>query len=204
MKKLMFWLPIFLLSFNLMAQSPVTIGPKVALNFNKLSDSDKGSDIDYDYVRTWSYGLFFRGSFGKFYLQPEAYFDTKGSNLQIKSDPADPSTQNLTGKVRLTSLDVPLLLGYKMVGGNESLSNFRVFAGPVASFIIKEKENDLNLLSKDSYSFNKYNIGVQAGIGFDIGFLTFDARYETGLNRINSNFNQRANSIQLSLGIKLL
>ncbi|MDO1450708.1 porin family protein [Rhodocytophaga aerolata] len=204
MKKLMFLLPFFLLSFHLMAQSPVTIGPKVAYNFNKLSDSNKGSDIDYAYARTWSYGLFFRGSFGKFYLQPEAYFNTKGSNLEIKSDPLNPSTQNISGQVRLTSLDVPLLLGYKIVGGNESLSNFRVFTGPVASFILKERRNDLNLLSRDSYSFNKYNIGVQAGIGFDVGFLTFDARYETGLNRINSNFNQRANSIQLSLGIKLL
>jgi hypothetical protein len=200
----MFWLPAFLLSYNLMAQSPVTIGPKVAYNFNNLTHSDKGSDIDYDYVRTWSYGLFFRGSFGKFYLQPEVYFDTKGSNLQIKSDPSEPSTQHLTGKIRLTSLNVPLLLGYKIAGGNETLSNFRVFAGPVASLIIRERENDLNLLSRNSYAFNKYNIGVQAGIGFDVGFFTFDARYEIGLNRINSNFNQRANSIQLSLGIKLL
>jgi hypothetical protein len=180
-----------------MAQSQVTIGPKVALNFNRLSDSDKEFDIDYEHVRTWSYGLFFRGSFGKFYLQPEAYFDTKGSNLQIKSDPSYPSTQNLTGKVRLTSLDVPLLLGYKIVGGNETLSNFRVFAGPVASFIIKERVNDLNLLSRESYDFNKYNIGVQAGLGVDVGIFTFDARYETGLNRINTNFNQRTNSIQL-------
>jgi hypothetical protein len=187
-----------------MAQSTVTLGPKAAFNFNKLSDSDKGSDIEYDYLKTWSYGFFLRGSFGKFYLQPEAYFDTKGSNLQIKSDPSETSTQNLTGKVRLTSLDVPLLLGYKIVGGNQTMSNLRVFGGPVASFILKERRNDLNLLSRDSYEFNKYNIGVQAGIGFDVGFLTFDARYETGLNRINSNFNQRANSIQLSLGIKLL
>jgi hypothetical protein len=132
MKKLMFWLPAFLLSFHLMAQSPVTIGPKVAFNFNNLSHSESGSDIDYDYLKTFSYGLFFRGSFGKFYLQPEAYFATKGSNLQIKSDPSDPSTQNVSGKVKLTSLEVPLLLGYKVVGGNESLSNFRVFAGPVS------------------------------------------------------------------------
>ncbi len=204
MKKLMFWLAAFLLSFHLMAQSPVTIGPKVAFNFNNLTHSDKGSDIDYDYLKTFSYGLFFRGSFGKFYLQPEAYFTTKGSDLQIKSDPLDPLTQNISGKVRLTSLDVPLLLGYKVVGGNETLSNFRVFAGPVATFILKERENDLRLLSRDSYSFNKYNIGLQAGLGVDIGIFTFDARYETGLNRINSNFNQGANSIQLSLGIKLL
>lgn len=204
MKKLIIWLPAFLLSFNLMAQSPITMGPKVAFNFNKLSDSDKGSDIDYDYLKTWSYGFFIRGNVGKFYLQPEAYFNTKGSNLQIKSDPLDPSTQNVSGKVRLTSLDVPLLLGYKIVGGKEKLSSFRVFAGPVATFIIKERENDLKLLSRESYTFNKYNIGVQAGIGVDVGILTFDARYETGLNRINSNFNQRASSIQLSLGIMLL
>jgi hypothetical protein len=204
MKNLMCWLPAFLLSFGLMAQSAVTIGPKVAFNFNKLSDSDNRSDIDYDYLKTWSYGIFIRGSAGKFYLQPEAYFNTKGSNLQIKSDPQNPSTQHVTGKVRLSSLDVPLLLGYKIVEGKEKKANIRVFGGPVASFILKEIKNDLKLLEKDSYSFNKYNIGLQAGVGFDIGNITFDIRYETGLNRINSTFNQRANSIQLSLGFNLL
>ncbi len=89
------------------------------------------------------------------------------------------------------------------MGSTETGSNLRVSVGPVASFILKENKNDLKLLDKDSYTFNKSNIGVQAGLGVDIGNVTFDARYETGLNKINSDFNQRAKSIQLSVGLKL-
>jgi hypothetical protein len=44
---------------------------------------------------------------------------------------------------------------------------------------------------------------MQVGAGIDLGNLTFDARYETGLNKVNSYFNQRTNLFQLSVGFKL-
>lgn len=186
-----------------MAQSPVTFGPKVGLNYNKIYSSDNQSNVDYDYIRTWSGGAFVRASIGKAYIQPEAYFNTKGSNLLIKKDPNDAITSDVNGKIRLNSLDVPLLIGYKLAEGKRKKSNIRVFGGPVASFVLKEKQNDLKLLDDDSYTFNKTNIGVQVGAGFDLGSLTFDARYETGLNKVNSYFNPRTNLFQFTVGFKI-
>lgn len=183
------------------AQPAFTIGPKVGLNYTKIAGSH--ANVDYDYIRTWSAGAFARANLGKVYLQPEAYFNTKGSDLQINRDPNNGTSQNVNGKIRLTSLDVPFLLGYKLVEGKHKKSNIRIYGGPVASFVLKERQNDLKLLDENSYEFNKANIGAQVGAGIDIGNLTFDARYETGLNRINSYFNQRANVFQLSVGFKL-
>jgi hypothetical protein len=184
-----------------MAQSTFTIGPKVGLNYNKIYSS--GSQVDYDYIRTWSGGAFVRANLGKIYLQPEAYFNTKGSDIIIRKDPNAPAGSDINGKIRLSALDVPLLVGYKLAQGKGKKSNIRIFGGPVASFVLKERENDLSLLDDDSYTFNKANIGMQVGAGIDLGNLTFDARYETGLHKVNSYFNQRTNLFQLSLGIKL-
>lgn len=203
MKKLLVLIVMIIGACPLMAQSTFTIGPRVGLNYSKIS-SDNQSNVAYDYIRTWSGGAFVRANLGKFYLQPEAYFNTKGSNLQIRQDPGNPASQNINGRIRLSSLDTPFLIGYKLAEGKRKKSNFRIYGGPVASFILKEKENDLKLLNENSYEFNKSNIGVQTGVGFDLGNLTFDARYETGLNKINSYFNQRANVFQLSVGFKIL
>ncbi|MDO1447394.1 porin family protein [Rhodocytophaga aerolata] len=202
MKKLFVLVVMLVAASHIMAQSTFTIGPRVGLNYTKIS-SDNQSNVNYEYIRTWSGGAFVRANLGKFYVQPEAYFNTKGSNLQIRQDPSNPASQNVNGRIRLSSLDTPLLIGYKLAEGKRKKSNFRIYGGPVASFVLKEKENDLKLLNENSYEFNKSNIGIQTGVGFDLGNLTFDARYETGLNLINSYFNQRAKVFQLSVGFKL-
>lgn len=188
-------------SVTAMAQT-FTLGPKVGLNFSKLQDSGNAG-VQYDYTKNWSGGLFARASFGKLYLQPEGYFNTVGTDLRIKSDPNNPNSNDVNGKVRLTSLDVPVLVGYKLAESKNKKSNFRIFGGPVATFILKERENDLRLLDDESYLFNKTNIGLQAGLGFDLANLTFDARYETGLNNINSYFNQRSNLFLFTVGFKI-
>jgi hypothetical protein len=203
MKKLFFVGLFLLLAGGVMAQSPLTIGPRFGLHYNKLSDTDPNVDIGYDYLRTWSGGLFVRANVGRVYLQPEAYFNTKGSNLHINRDPANPNTNQVDGQIRLSSLDVPLIIGYKIAEGRKKKSNLRIFGGPVATFILREDQNDLTLLDRGNYDFNKYNIGVQTGLGFDLGNLTFDARYETGLNYINPTFNQRTNVFLFSVGFKL-
>jgi hypothetical protein len=202
MKRLFLLIFVITSASQLMAQSTFTIGPRVGLNYSKIA-SDNNANVDYDHIRTWSGGAFVRANLGKIYFQPEAYFNTKGSNLQIRQDPSNPSSQDINGKIRLSSLDTPFLIGYKLAEGKHKKSNFRIYGGPVASFVLKERENDLKLLDENSYEFNKSNIGIQTGVGFDLGNLTFDARYETGLNKVNSYFNQRANVFQLSVGFKI-
>jgi hypothetical protein len=202
MKKIFLLIILTAGTFQLMAQSTFSIGPRVGLNYTKIGN-DNQSNVDYNRIRTWSGGAFARVNLGRVYLQPEAYFNTKGSDLQIRQDPSDPASQYINGKIRLSSLDTPLLIGYKLAEGKRKKSNIRIYGGPVASFVLKEQENDLRLLNENSYEFNKSSIGIQTGAGIDIGNLTFDARYETGLNKINSYFNQRANVFQLSVGFKI-
>jgi hypothetical protein len=204
MKKTIFFmiaaLCAFLIPERVQAQSAVTFGPKVALTYSNLLSSDRR--INEDAFVGLAGGAFVRIKMGRAYLQPEGYFTTKGTNLTFSSDPNDPNNTEARGKVRLSSFDVPLLLGVRLV--DKKSFNIRLMGGPVASFLLHEDRNDLSLLDTKSYSYNKSNIGFQAGLGFDIGNLTFDARYESGLNAINSGFNQRTSLFQFGVGFKIL
>lgn len=204
MKKIVFLALIsvssLLLSQRAQAQSPVTFGPKVALNYNNLLTKDRS--VNNQAFVGLAGGLFIRINIGKMYLQPEGYFTTKGSNLTASTDPNDPNSAQAAGKVRLSSFDVPLLLGVKLV--DTRAFNIRLMGGPLASFVLKENRNDMNLFDSNAYTYHKSNIGFQAGLGFDIGNVTFDARYEGGLNRINSTFNQRPSIFQFGVGFKIL
>jgi hypothetical protein len=190
---------VFLFQGRAQAQSAVTFGPKVALNYANLLSPDRR--INEDAFVGLAGGAFVRINMGKAYLQPEGYFTTKGANLTFLTG-NNPNEAEASGKVRLTSFDVPVLLGIKLV--DTKAFNIRLMGGPVASFLIKEDRNDMNLLDSRSYSYNKSNIGFQAGLGFDIGNLTFDARYEGGLNAINSSFNQKTSLFQFGVGFKIL
>ena len=78
----------------------------------------------------------------------------------------------------------------------------RINAGPVASLRLSENGglrqalNDVGATSvKDN--FNQAALGYQAGVGFDIGNLSLDLRYEGNVTNVmnvntnNSNFNSQ-------------
>ena len=182
---------------SLPTQSLVTLGPKFALNYSSLTGND--NRLDPDRFTGIAGGAFVRLNLGKVYLQPEGYFTGKGGNLKISTQPGNAADAN--GKVRLTSFDVPVLLGYKLIF--TKVFNLRVMGGPVASFLLKENRNDLKLLNPDSFAYNKSNVGFQAGVGFDIANLTFDARYDGRLNQVNPTFNQRTSLFHLGVGFKI-
>ncbi len=178
-------------------QSVFTFGPKVALNYNNLAIDDRR--LNEKAFVGLAGGLFMRFNLKKIYLQPEGYFTTKGGDFTVNSSG---NTTQGSGRIRLSTFDVPLLVGIKLV--NIKVFNIRAMVGPVASFVLNENRNDLSLLNSRSYSYNKSNIGFQAGMGFDVGNITFDARYEGGLNQINSTFHQRPSIFHFGLGFKIL
>lgn len=201
MKKLAFTLLAISLFQVAWAQSPLTLGPKIGSNYSTLVLSDDQKKVHADYFLGMAGGLFVRLDMGKLYLQPELYLNGKGSDFTIDNSPVNSNTALVFGKVRLTALDMPVLLGYKLIDAR--FFNLRMMGGPVVSWILKENRNDLKVLEPESYEpYNGRNIGFQAGLGLDIANLTIDARYEAGLNKINSHFNQRSNLFHVSLGFK--
>lgn len=132
----------------------------------------------------------------KLHLQPELYFTAKTGNLDYNFTETDQNipptsyTKSIEQKIKLNSIDVPVLVGYRIL--KLPTLKVHVHAGPVASVVVSKNfditvdgidagEED-SLITADD--FKNINWGVQFGGGIDFMFLTADVRYEIGLNNI--------------------
>jgi len=189
---------LFILSFSF-AQSPVNIGIKIGANSSSLISSVdeffNESEINHYFA-----GAFARISLGRMYFQPEVYFNTKGGVLS-GSNSMD-NIPNLSELFSYQTIDIPLLLGINII--NKPIFNFRVHAGPVLSYVTADPLiSDLNNFNIDEFKDNY--IGIQAGVGFDLWFITIDARVENSFNIfIEDSYFSAANRVYLlSAGIKI-
>jgi hypothetical protein len=186
-----------LIAVSISAQAQFSLGVKGGVNFSKINTSAVGESS----VTGYQAGLFARVGSG-LYLQPELYLASKGGKFDFQA--TDGTTVTTEGKVKFTTLNVPLLLGKSF--GAKNL-NFRVMAGPVYSYALDKNQNfsdNVNGAYQDFGSYDKSTLGFQAGAGVDIGSITADLRYEGGLSKVNSNYGQRQNLWALSVGFKIL
>jgi len=185
MKKIIITFAILFLSFSAFAR--FTVGPKLALNFSELT-------VRYDNLKSsmepgFDLGLFARIG-RQFYVQPEVTYSFKNNRLRDLPDTD-------FGSMRVSSIDIPVLLGYQF-GGN--LANLRAFAGPKFSFITN------NNFSKAHEDLSNFNFGGQLGLGFDLLVFTVDFRYERTFSNM-SNISQHTlhnSGFLISLGVKLM
>lgn len=204
-KIFLFFICIFL-STGLLAQ--LSFGPKIGYNSAKLSlDSD---EITSDLKNNFQYGIFVRiGT--KIYIQPELYYVTQGS---IFKTPANSTLSEFNQEVKLKTIQMPLMIGFKLI--NLKLFNFRIFAGPTGSLVAKTKID--NKLATDFEPIKEADLkdviwSIQAGVGIDITKITFDIRYNFGINNLIEtitidgnpiNFNSKTNGFNVTLGLKIL
>jgi hypothetical protein len=211
MKKIILAIVLSIIPFVVFAQGPISFGPKIGWNSDRLT-------TDYThYVKDAKSGLqggvFLSIYLHRLYFQPEAYFSLKRGALQTSfGDPFNPgSTLNVSQSVNLQSIDVPLLLGFKVL--DLKLLRFRVWGGPVASFLLNKEytlsingENKSDRITRED--FRKATWSGQVGAGLDLLMLTFDIGYEFAINSfltISSldDFNLRNNLFYCSIGWRL-
>ncbi len=202
MKKIALFIGLLAVSSSVFAQKrshdpTFTLGPRIGLNYSTLVTKDPS--VTSDYILGYQAGAFIRANLSrKVYLQPEVYFNSKGSSLTFQ----DTQTGNgVKGTVRFSSVDVPVLLGRYIV--NAPQFKLRLLAGPMVSFNLKTDTQGLTEYNPSAYQFKDRIWGGQVGLGMDIGNLTVDARYETGFEKINTALGQRPNVFNLSVGFKL-
>jgi hypothetical protein len=200
MKRFWVTLCLFLSLFSLWGQSPINLGIKFGINSSSLITS-VDEFFDQSEINKIFAGAFLRVNLGKIYIQPEVYFNTKGG---ILSSINSTSTENIDifEQFSYQTIDIPILLGINII--KRPAFNLRVHAGPVLSYVTSNPTifdlTDLNIDElKDNY------IGIQAGIGVDLWFLTIDARIENSFNIFidNSNYSAANRVYLLSAGIKL-
>jgi hypothetical protein len=197
-----FWVTLFLFfSFiSVWSQGPVNLGLKFGTNSSSLI-TNFNEFFNQSEINKFNAGAFVRVNLGKVYLQPEVYFNTKGGNLSSINSTTT-VIPNISEIFSYQTIDIPILLGYKIINGQ--IFNLRVNAGPVLSFVTSDPIiSELTNLNINDLK-NKY-VGIQAGIGFDLWFITIDARIENSFNIFiaNSNYSAANRVYLLSAGIKL-
>lgn len=183
-----------------------TLGPKAGVNFSTLIQDTK--NFSADYRLGYNAGLFLRFNVGRLYIQPEGFFSTKGASITINNS-SDPKVKSGKYDLKLTNLDVPILIGLNLI--NNNLFNIRVFGGPMGSFNLNGEgvKEFLKETGSVSEAYKKAVLGYQAGVGVDVGAFTVDARYEGSFtetgdwDRVNLG-KPKGGLYQLSLGFKIL
>lgn len=191
MKKFVFFFALALVALAVQAQGFLDGGLKAGLNTSKISTHI--SDYTPQTINNYSFGAFARLNFGRIYIQPEAYYNSKGGEYINK---LSLSTIN---SFDLKAIDVPALLGIKLI--DQKAFNLRVLAGPVFSFVTdKSVKGQLNESAlKDSF------FGWQYGAGVDLLFVTLDARMQSYSKDLYStpDFSSKNGTFVISLGVKL-
>ena len=148
---------------------PVLSGGQVVYDFFQDNSSTTTGIVGGAYVR-----------FGrKIFIQPELLISAKGGSFDIvKSGLA---TQKIN--VRLTTLDVPVLIGFQ-------LGPLRLNAGPMASLTIGTNQSLKDALNQYTTqpvrdTFKQAVFGYQAGVGISLLGIQLDARYEGNLSDLS-------------------
>ncbi len=130
------------------------------------------------------FGGFARASFGKIIFQPEILFSEDQQLVTL----ADADVQNMDLGDFLTlnvdKMDIPLIIGYR------AFNTIRLMGGPVFSHVQVDANDPL-------FQFDNLTMGYQAGIGFDIGKISADARYEGNLSKFKDQFDTENGAIEV-------
>jgi len=177
MKKTIFTAVFTLVSFIAMAQKDSGFGIKVGVNYNQNSDlrfadlQAVGEDLiaGSDGKIGYHVGVFGKLDFPKFYLKPELLYTKTQSSYNI---------ENVDRVYDVSKIDLPVLLGYKIIGP------LSIFAGPSLKYILNQDLENVELNDVE----DNFTVGLQAGIGVNLGNIGIDVRYERGFTSNEATF----------------
>ena len=200
MKKILLLLA-FALCVSTFSYGQFALGLKIGYNGNKLTtnlDSIKSNFNSGFHVGAWAH-------FGKrLYFAPEVLYCMSGGVFTYSGSVSDP--RYWSQKITVGSLDVPLLLGFKII--HSGVITWRLELGPGVAFAMSKKISE-DIKAKIQVSdISTANMYVLGGTGIDVLFLTLDVRYKYGLTNLisdasNMTFDTKSNVFLVSLGFRI-
>ena len=123
---------------------------------------------------------------GQFYFQPGVFVTTSKTLYNFED-----SLGFNDDELARTSLRIKAMAGAKVY--DREHFRVRVAVGPTYDFLISLKDDGNTLIDKEEFRDGTFNL--DATVGLDFYFLTFDVGYTYGLSNVyqeNSNFNPNA------------
>ncbi|MFW5756756.1 MAG: outer membrane beta-barrel protein [Tangfeifania sp.] len=195
MKRKLF-ITFFLVAFStaIIAQPTFDLGLKAGLNNSKVTFDRDGYTSES--IVKYHIGAFGRLGFNRIFVQPEAYYSAKGGEM-------DGSALDIATRFDYSTLDVPMLLGIKIIDGDRA--NFRIMGGPVFGFFTSQDIDNKEIFDPEYYK-NNY-VAFQYGIGADLFGFTLDLRMENTASKIyqqsNPDLDGDNKTFMVSVGYKI-
>ena len=183
------------IAFGLLSSSSFAqfkLGIKGGANIHKLQGQSFKDNFSFGYHLG---GFAEIGLSNKFSVQPEVLFSQV--NIDTSNQFSDVYNFDNISKVKLSYLQIPLLLNYK---ANEFVT---LQAGPQYS-ILMDSDNTLVQNGKDA--FKKGDFSLLGGLQLNIAKIKIYGRYAVGLNNINDIDNQerwKNQTVQVGVGLTL-
>ncbi len=197
MKKYILFFVLFSVTAVSVTIAQVRVNPKIGLNASSLTTEN--ADWEEDGVRVGlNVGVDFRiGDDGDnwFFFQPGVHYYSIGAQLIN-----DANSERIDDVVAINSLKIPLNGGFYLTGTTDGILAVRVNGGIVPTFMLGVEDNNFGL---DRDDFRSVNLGLNAGIGIDILFISLDFGYEWGLTEFFGTGEGRNRIFGASLGIVL-
>jgi len=185
----------FCLSLSAKAQllPSVSFGVKAGANLSSFSTQNTlSSDNRAGYLA----GFWARVGAGGIHFQPELYYTSKNVEFKDKN--------GVSNNAKFKSVDLPLLVGTKFGALGTGV---RFNTGPLISFVTGEDQSVGEAFSNATrLRYKDQNYAWQFGVGLDVQRVSFDLRYELGLNKIDSGDGTtqvRANLFNLTMAYRL-
>jgi hypothetical protein len=200
MKKLMFIAFSVMIAGILSGQPVIDLGLKAGATVSTLHFRE---NIPYFAKNALNYhlGAFSRIGWGRFFLQPEVYFNSRGGILKSTDNYVTTAVANFD----FSGVDVPLLAGVKLL--KEEIIQCRIMAGPMLGFMTSrhvEPRPTFEQMFNKEY-FQNHLFGWQFGWGLDYKIFSLDFRFERSRNSVyqSDDFTTKNNLFLVSFGIKL-
>ncbi len=194
-------LPIFLILFAaatlVQAQSELSFGPTIGINFATIGGKDADQLVNNLSSKTGLYiGGFMNYQFSSmFALQPEIAYTMKGATA---------ASQGVNYTFSLNYIEVPVLLKFYIpIQGANNITP-TLFAGPAFAFNVASNveasangQNQTADLSSQTKGFD-FGLAFGGGVGFKVGTgsLDFSVRYTLGM----TSFDNSGNNLTLTNG----
>lgn len=135
-----------------------------------------------------------------FFIQPELLFVSTGQEMVVDYDNGAELDDYFTQ--RFQHIAIPIHMGMKF-------GPVKIGAGPVFSFLLNESNNSLTYqdLKPD---LSKAKVGYQLGVGFQLGGILLEGRYESNLTKFGEGlyvgnnrleFDMRPSQFIISIGL---
>jgi len=196
MKQFFYFLAISLcasLSSSAQLLPSVNFGVKAGVNLSSFSTQNTlSSENRAGYLA----GFWARVGGGGIHFQPELYYTAK--NVEFKDQ------AGISNTAKFKSIDLPLLVGTKFGALGTGV---RFNTGPLISFVTSKDQSTADAFNNATQlRYKDQNYAWQFGVGLDVQKVSFDLRYELGLNKIDNgdgNTQVRANLFNLTMAYRL-